>query len=54
MTFGFRNSAQIFKRFMDEVLELDVCYVYLDDIIVVSRTPEEHRKYLRKLFQRLQ
>jgi len=55
MTFGLRNAAQIFQRFMDEVVRgLDFCYVYLDDIIVASKTPEKHREHLRKLFSCLQ
>lgn len=44
MTFGLRNAAQTFQRFIDEVVRgLDCCYAYLDDIIVASRNPEEHR-----------
>ena len=55
MTFGLRNAAQTFQRFIDEVVRgLDFCYVYLDDILVASKTAEEHREHLRKLFQRLQ
>jgi len=55
MTFGLRNTAQTFQMFMDEVVRgLDFYYVYLDDIIVVSKTTEEHREHLKKLFQRLQ
>lgn len=55
MTFGLRNAAQTFQRFMDEVVRgLDCCYVYLDDIIVASRNPEEHRKHLKQVFHRLQ
>ncbi|CAL1680862.1 unnamed protein product [Lasius platythorax] len=55
MTFGLRNAAQTFQRFIDEVVRgLDCCYAYLDDIIVASRDPEEHRKHLRQVFHRLQ
>lgn len=44
MIFGLRNAAQTFQRFIDEVVRgLDCCYAYLDDIIVASRNPEEHR-----------
>lgn len=32
----------------------DCCYAYLDDIIVASRNPEEHRNHLRQVFHRLQ
>lgn len=54
MTFGLRNAAQTFQRFMDEVLlGLDYCYGYLDDILVFSKSAEEHKTHLRQLFDRL-
>lgn len=54
MTFGLRNAAQTFQRFIDEVVRgLDFCYAYMDDIIVASKDPVEHRKHLNVLFQRL-
>jgi hypothetical protein len=55
MSFGLRNAAQTFQRFMDEVLRgLDFCFAYLDDILIFSRSPEEHEQHLRTLFDRLQ
>jgi len=55
MTFELRNAAQTFQRFMDEVVQgLDFCYVYLDYILIASKTAEEHYEHLRRLFQRLQ
>ena len=54
MPFGLRNAAQTFQRFMDQVCRgLDSVYVYLDDILVASETPEEHLAHLRALFDRL-
>ncbi|XP_076660969.1 uncharacterized protein LOC143364579 [Halictus rubicundus] len=51
MSFGLRNAAQTFQRFMDEVLRgLDWCYVYIDDILVASSSVEEHEEHLRELF----
>jgi hypothetical protein len=45
MSFGLRNSAQTFQRFMDDILwELDFCFVYLDDILVFSHSLEEHKQ----------
>lgn len=54
MTFGLRNAAQTFQRFIDEVLQgLDFTFGYLDDILVFSRTEKEHLEHLRILFGRL-
>jgi hypothetical protein len=48
MSFGLRNIPQQFQRFMDEVLRgLDFCFAYLDDILVFSRSFEEHEQHLR-------
>merc|ERR1712051_232485 len=55
MPFGLKNAAQTFQRLMDTVLQdLDFLFVYLDDILVASRTPEEHKHHLQVLFDRLQ
>lgn len=55
MTFGLRNAAQTFQRFMDEVLAgLDeFCFCFLDDILCFSPTPEMHKTHLRRLLNRL-
>uniref|UniRef100_A0A5S6QTC1 RNA-directed DNA polymerase n=1 Tax=Trichuris muris TaxID=70415 RepID=A0A5S6QTC1_TRIMR len=43
-----------FGLFMDEVTRgLDFCFVYLDDILVASKTEQEHDDHLELLFQRL-
>ena len=52
--FGLKNAGQDFQRLMDEVLgDLPFCYVYLDDILVFSNTPEEHLDHLRQIFDLL-
>ena len=54
MPFGLKNSAQAFQRLMDTVCHgLDFVFVYLDDILVASRTRREHLRHLRLLFERL-
>lgn len=54
MTFGLRNAAQTFQRFMDEVLrDLDFCYCYIDDILIASRSEKEHFEHLETVFNRL-
>ena len=54
MPYGLRNAAQTFQRFMDDVCrELDFVFVYLDDILIASRSEVEHREHLRRLFETL-
>jgi Reverse transcriptase (RNA-dependent DNA polymerase) len=35
-------------------LHLDICLVYLDDIILYSRTPEKHLQIMEMMLERLQ
>ena len=54
MTFGLRNAAQTFQRYIDHALRgLDFCYAYIDDILIASKSNEEHRKHLLTIFNRL-
>ncbi|GBM94016.1 Retrovirus-related Pol polyprotein from transposon 297 [Araneus ventricosus] len=56
MPFGLCNSPATFERLMETVLRglsSEACLVYLDDIIIVGWTFEEHLNNLRKVFQRL-
>jgi transposase InsO family protein len=56
MPFGLRNAPATFQRFVDITLSgltWKSCLVYLDDIIVFSRTPEEHMKHLDAVLHRL-
>ncbi|GFW03180.1 hypothetical protein TNCV_157991 [Trichonephila clavipes] len=53
-SFGLRNAGQTFQRFIDGVLhDLDFCFAYIDDILVISANNDEHEQHLRILFQRL-
>ena len=52
--FGLRNAAQSFQRFMDQVLRgLDFAFYYMDDLLVVSSSPEEHARHIRLVLERL-
>ena len=54
MPFGLKNAGQTFQRMMDEILsDLDFLFVYMDDVLVASRTMEEHTEHFRELFRRL-
>jgi hypothetical protein len=54
MPFGLRNAAQSFQRLIDTVLQdLPFAKAYMDDILVASRTHEEHLQHLEEVFCRL-
>lgn len=53
MPFGVANGPSTFQRLMNKVLSglLGHCaMVYLDDIVVFSKTPEEHAIHLKAVF----
>jgi hypothetical protein len=55
MSFGLRNAAQTFQQFINEILRgFDFCFVYINDILVYSRSRQEHERHLRTLFKQLQ
>ena len=48
MPFGLKNAAQAFQRLMDTVGQgLDFIFIYLDDILVFSRSTQAHYDHLR-------
>ena len=54
MPFGIKNAAQAFQRLMDKVGQgLDFIFIYLDDILVFSRSTQAHYDHLQQLFRRL-
>ena len=54
MPFGLRNAGQSFQRLMDSVLRgLPSTFVYIDDILVASGSPEQHLQDLTAVLQRL-
>jgi len=53
---GLSNSPSTFQRYMERILgdkNFSTLLVYLDDVIVLSRTVEEHMDRLRNLFERV-
>ena len=56
MPFGLTNTPATFQHMMESCLEemhLKWCIIYLDDIIVFSKMPEEHIERLRGVFEKL-
>ena len=56
MPFGLCNGPATFQRLMDLLLagiQWNSCLVYLDDIIVLGKTLDDHLKHLAQVFQRL-
>ena len=56
MLFGLTNAPATFQHLMESCLgelHLNWCIIYLDDIIVFSKTPEEHLERLRGVFDKL-
>ena len=56
MPFGLTNAPATFQRLMESCLgelHLNWCIIYLEDIIVFSRTSEDHIHRLRAVFEKL-
>ena len=60
MPFGLTNAPSVFQRLMQQVLQglnpeegLDFVSVYIDDVLVFSRTLEDHWKHLNLVMERL-
>ena len=56
MPFGLTNAPATFQHLMESCLgeiHLKWCIIYLDDIIVFSKTPEEHIERIRGVFEKL-
>ena len=55
MPFGLMNDGATFQRAMEIAFSEEIGHfivIYLDDIIVYSKTNEEHLKHLRRVFEK--
>jgi hypothetical protein len=56
MSFGLTNALAVFMDTMNRVFHdyLDqFIVVFIDDILIYSKTSEEHKEHLRKVLERL-
>ena len=56
LPFGLSNAPTVFQRLMNMVMQgltWEACFVFLDDIIVISLTFEQHLERLNVVFDRL-
>ena len=54
MPYGLTNASPTFQRLIDRVLGLQLephVYAYLDDIIIVAETFEEHKRCLKYVLE---
>ncbi|PNF18384.1 hypothetical protein B7P43_G12483 [Cryptotermes secundus] len=56
MPFGLKSAPSTFQRMMNNVLSELIgnrCLVYMDDILIIGETLEEHNSKLRAVFEKL-
>jgi hypothetical protein len=53
MIFGFKNAPSHFQYVMETLLKecKDIAFVYVDDIIIIGSTIEEHTRNVRRVLQ---
>ena len=55
MAMGLTNAAPTFQRLMDSIFrDLDFVSCYLDDIMIASKSAEEHLQHIETVLQRLE
>jgi len=56
LPFGLCNAVATFQRLMDIVfsgLNFEICLVYIDDVILMSTTPQQHLERRQMVLERL-
>ena len=55
MPFGLKNAPLTFQRLMNKVLREyidEFVIIYIDDLLIYSKTFEEHIEHIRKVFEK--
>ena len=57
MPFGHSNAPSIFQNYLNDVLGNDILDIFVtafvNDILVFSKTLQEHRKHVKTVFGRI-
>ena len=56
MPFGLKNAPATFQRMIDNVLrdyQYKTCFVYKDEIVIFSKSLQDHIIHLQQIFQKL-
>ena len=55
LAMGMKNSAQSFQRMVQDVVgDMKGVFCYLDDLLIYSKSAEEHQQTIKTLFQKLE
>ena len=54
MPFGLKNAGMTFQRFMHRLFNgLDFVFIYINDVLIASKSRQEHAGHLREVLRRL-
>ena len=56
MPFGLKSAPATFQRLMNQTLyglQGHICFVYLDDVVIIGKSLQEHLENINKVFERL-
>jgi len=58
MFFGLTNSPAMFQSMMNELfkdlIDTGLVFIYMDDILIATKTMEQHRELVKQVLQHLQ